>query len=197
MKPAAYGALAVVVWTVAVFLVARATVPDRSQEVANWRDRAAVAVERSEQADSARAAAELRNGALIERALVAESRLAQADARSAAASAAVQGRSAELATVATIQDTARVQAAIIVTLQAQILDLSASVGDAREVVRDLRMDLQMVQEDRAADQAEIRQLRATIAAGIEATQPSRGKSRTWQTLALGLGLGVVGWEIVR
>lgn len=176
MKPFAVGAIALVIWTALAFVAGRYTVPDRTQEVKDWRDSAAVALERSEAADSGRVAAEARTGALIERVLVAESRFTQATARSAAASAEVAALTQELVEAATLADTARVRGVIIERQQTQILDLNASLGDAQEIVRDLRMDLQMVQEERAADQAELRELRATIAQGLEATKPSRGRS---------------------
>ena len=198
MKPAAYGALALIVWTVVVFFVGRATIPDRSAEVTTWRDSAQAVLQRSVARETERAADSARGAAAVARAEAAEARLASARSVAREQQARTAALEVELAEVATLVDTARVQAAIIVSQQKTILGLSVSLADAQEFLRDARMDLAKVNEEgRAKDREEIRELRATIAAGIGATKPSRGTSRTWQTLALGIGIGVVGWELVR
>lgn len=197
MKPAAYGALALIVWTVVVFFVGRATIPDRTAEVATWRDSAQAVLARSVARETQWVADSARGAAAVARAERAEAQLAGARSAARAQQARTAELEEELAEVATLADTARVQGAIIESQRETILGLTVSLADAQEFLRDARMDLAMANEGRAEDREEIRQLRATIAAGIEATRPSRGTGKTLKTLALGIGLGVVGWELAR
>lgn len=119
-------------------------------------------------ADSARGAA------AVARADSAEARLAAARSVARAQQTRTAELEVELAEVATLADTARVQAAIIVSQQETILGLSVSLEDAQEFLRDARMDLAMANEDRQEVVAENQRLQAVIRAGIEATKPSRG-----------------------
>ena len=197
MKPAAYGALALVLWTVVVFFVGRATLPDRTAEVTTWRDSAQAVIARSVARETVWAADSARGAAAVVRAEAAEAQLGVARERADQQQARTADLERELAEVATLADTARVQGAIIEAQRETILGLSVSLADAQEFLRDARMDLALANDGRAEDQAAIRRLEAMIRAGVEVTRPSRGTGRTWQTVALGIGIGVVGWELVR
>lgn len=198
MKTYGYGALALMAWTVAVFLVARATIPDRSAEVADWRERVQMALDSAAAVrDSVEAAVAARERAAVARAEAAEGRAAAALRQSTRRAVEVATLEAELAAVATLEDTARVQAAMITALRVDAFDLRRSLADAQEAMRGLRLDLQLAAADRRAAVEENQRLTRLLAEGARVTQPSRGAGRTLRTLALGLGLGVVGWEIVR
>jgi chromosome segregation ATPase len=198
VKSFAYGAIALVIWTAVVFGIGRATVPDRSPEVRQWRERAAAVVDSARQTAAAREAeAARREAAMRARADSAEARLAAARRRSAQQAAETAALEQQLAVVATLADTARVRGEIIASQRVELRDLRASLADAQEAMRDLRMDLTIAHEDRRALAEETERLTRLLQEGVEVTRPSPGSGRTLRTLALGIGLGVVGWEIVR
>lgn len=197
MKHAAWGAVAAVAALVAAFWVGRLTVPDRSAELLAWRDSAAAIGRETAAATAAWAAAQAH-------AVHLEARADSAERRARAALAVVGDRTQtilalrdSMASLATAADTIGVQAAIIARQDTLIRDLRAGLAEAAEAVRGFREDARAAREHLTAAHADNARLRATIAAGLEVTRPSRGPGSGLRTAAVALLAGALVWEVAR
>lgn len=180
MKPWMWGALGAVLVIVVAFWVGRQSVPDRSAELEAWRDSAQMVLEA---ADARAVAAQARDSARLaesEARFVRErQRVALVTARVGRSEAATDSLRARLEIVQASADSAGiilVQAGIIAQQDTTIRILRADRADAWEAMAGIRSDLATAREELAGERRENGVLRATIAAGLEATKPSRGRT---------------------
>lgn len=197
MKQAAWGALATVLALTVAFFLGRASVPDRTAEVARWRDSAAAVGRETAAVTAAWAAAQVHARQMEARADSAIQRVAAVQGRSLRRDSALAVLRDSLAVVTTLADTAGLQAVIIAQQDTVIRDLRTGMAEAWEALVGFREDAAVARETLHTAHAENARLRGIIAAGLDATKPSRGTGSTVKAVALGIALGVVGWEVVR
>lgn len=197
MKHAAWGAVVAVAALVAAFWLGRLTVPDRTAEVAAWRDSAAAIGRETAAATAAWAAAEAHARQMEARADSAIRRVATVQSESVRRDSTITVWRDSLAVVATLADTAALQAAIIAQQDTVIRDLRAGLIEAAEAVRGFREDARAAREHLTAAHADNARLRATIAAGLEVTRPSRGPGSGLRTAAVAFLAGALVWEVAR
>lgn len=191
MKPWMWGALGAVLVILAAFWIGRQSVPDRSAELEAWRDSAQVVLAA---ANARAAAAQARDSARL-----AESearfererqRVAMVTARVGQSEAATDSLRARLEIVQASADSSGiilVQDSIIAQQDTTIRILRADRADAWEAMAGIRTDLAMARDDLAEERRENGRLRETIAAGLEASKPSRGRSLGFLDCTIGVG----------
>lgn len=197
MKHAAWGAVAAVAALVAAFWVGRWTVPDRSAEVEGWRRQAEAALADTAAARERADSAEARARRIEVRADTVARALARVQASDARRAQTILTLRDSMVSAASAADTIALQYTIIAQQDTTILGLRAGLSDAWDALAGLRADLGAARETLATQRAESDRLRALIAAGLDATRPSRGRSSALKTLALGVAVGVIGWEVAR
>lgn len=183
--------LGFVIWSVGMLWLGRRTVPDRTEQLMAWRASADSTLRASQaRADSARARDSVRIAAADARYERERQRVAGATARADQSEAITDSLKGRLAVVQASADSAaiiHVQEQIIAQQSTTILTLRAGVGDAQEAMAGLRMDLAMVRDDLVEERRESARLRETVAAGLEATKPSRGRSLGFLDCTIGVG----------
>lgn len=187
MTNAGWGAVAAVAALAVAFWVGRLTVPDRSAELIQWREVA-------ESVGREAAAAEARADSAARRATAIEARADTAAQRARAAAATADRRGAaivtlrdSLATLRTASDSVPVLVAVVAQQDTVIRDLRAGVRDAADALAGLHADLALVRDDLTAERRESARLRGIIAAGLEATKPSRGRALGFLDCTVGVG----------
>jgi len=116
--------------------------------------------------------------------------VAGATARAAQSEAVTDSLKSRLMVAQASADSAaiiQVQEQIIAQRSTTILTRRAGIGDAQEAMSGLRLDLAMTRDDLAEERRESGRLREAIAAGLEATEPSRGRKLGFLDCTIGVG----------
>lgn len=179
------------VWTVVAVLAGRFTVPDRTEELVAWRKAADSTLQAvTARADSARVRDSLRLAQVSEDAAAGHRELVRVERQAANRIEEVDSLRGELARVEGLADTAAMvglQRVIISRQEGTIDSLRAGVRLGAAALAKLRDTLAVVRREKAKSDQDLRDLQATVAAGLEATKPSRGRALGFLDCTIGVG----------